>query len=329
MNNRLKALMVSGATSLLPLAFAQAASAQTVLKFAHILEINSAVHQGALAASDKLAECTAGAVTMEIFPGGQLGNEAALNNGVRVGGVDIVNSGTFFLSNEFPLIGISTLPYIFRDRDHALAYIGSDVLKGIMDDWHEATGQYLLSAYYGSAFHIMANNAYVTPGEMSGQRIRTPDSPAWTVFPIAVGAVPTPIAFGEVYLALQQGVVDGSTMSLPLVHSQKFYEVVEYMNMTYHSFEISFMIVGAHVRRALDDAQWDCLQQAADVYAETAGSLNLEAENSLRAMMTAEGMVEFVDVDLSAYQGVTAQVIADRVASGALPAEIHEAIEGL
>ena len=175
----------------------------------------------------------------------------------------------------------------------------------------------------------MSNKPYPKPGDMAGQRIRTPDAPAWTVFPKAVGAVPTPIALGEVYLALQQGVVDGSTMPLPVFHSQKFYEVTDYYNLTYHSYEITFMIVGGHVREKLNDAQWACLIEAAAAYASTHQELNLKAEDSLRAQMTAEKLVEFVDVDLAAYQKATETVIADRIAAGDLPKDVVEAIRNL
>lgn len=306
-----------------------AGSAATTLRFGHILDTNSAVHAGAVAAAEKMAACTNGEVVIEIFPGGQLGNESALNNAVRVGGVDIVNSGSFFLSNEVPIIGVSTLPYIFRDRDHALTYIQSDTLRGVMDKWEEATGQHLLAASYASAFHIMSNKPYPKPEDMAGQRIRTPDAPAWTVFPTAVGAVPTPIALGEVYLALQQGVVDGSTMPLPIYSSQKFYEVTSHYNLTYHSYEITFMITGEHVRAQLNDAQWACLEEAGAAYAAKHQEMNLEAEDSLRAQMTADKLVEFVDVDMAAYQAATASVIEAKIAAGELPAELVEEIQAL
>lgn len=325
------AILVAGGFAALCglLALGGTASAEIKLKFGHILDTNSAVHAGAVAAAEKMAACTNGEVTIEIFPGGQLGNESALNNAVRVGGVDLVNTGSFFLSNEVPIIGVSTLPYIFRDRDHALAYIKSDTLRGVMDKWEEATGQHLLAASYASAFHIMSNKAYPKPEDMAGQRIRTPDAPAWTVFPTAVGAVPTPIALGEVYLALQQGVVDGSTMPLPVFASQKFYEVTKFYNLTYHSYEITFMIAGEHVRGQLNDAQWACLGEAGATYAKTHQDRNLESENSLRADMTEKKLVEFVDVDLSAYQAATSKVIDEKIAAGVVPAELVEQIRAL
>lgn len=310
-------------------ALCASASAEIELRFGHILDTESALHKGAVAAAETIDACTSGEVTINIFPGGQLGNESALNNAIRVGGVDIANSGTFFLSNEFPLIGVSNLPYIFRDRDHALLYIKSDVLRDLMDQWHEATGQYLMSASYASAFHIMSNTPYPKPEDMEGERIRTPDAPAWTIFPRAIGAVPTPIAFGEVYLALQQKLVNGSTMPLPIVNSMKFYEVVDYLNMTYHSYEISFMIVGAHVRDMLNDDQWACLGEAAQAYADTHQNVNIEAENALRKEMTEKGLIEFVDVDLAAYQAAAAHVIEGKVEAGELPAELVEGISSL
>ncbi len=325
-----KTLLLSSAAVLLAASAVAPASAQDImLKFGHILDTEHAVHQGGLAADEALRACTNGEVGIEIFPGGQLGNESELNDMVRTGGVDLANSGTFFLSGQFPPLGVSTLPYIFRDRDQALAYVNSDVLAGLMGEWEELTGQHLMGPYYGAAFHIMSNNPYPNPEDMADEKIRTPNAPAWTVFPASVGAVPTPIAFGEVYLALQQGVVDGSTMPLPIVKSMKFYEVVDYLNMTFHAYEFSFLIVGDMVREKLTDAQWACLEEAALVYGSTAQSINLEREDALRREMTDEGLIEFIDSDLAAYAKASAHVLEEKINAGEYTRELIEAVQAV
>lgn len=304
-------------------------AAQTVLRFGHIVDTAHPVHLGAVAAAEEMAACTGGAMTIEIFPGGQLGNESALNAAVQVGGVDLINTGTNFLSNDFPLIGVTTLPYMLRSRDHALAYVGSPVLRGLMDQWQEYSGQYMLAASYGAAFNVVSNTPYPTPAEIAGQRIRIPNAPSWAVFVEATGAVPTPIALAEVYLALQQGVVDGAVLPLPVVDSQKFHEVANYVNMTQHLFEVTFMIAGEHVRGQLDDAQWGCLEQAGAAYARVQGEANIAAENRLRADLTAADLIEFVDVDAGAYRAAVQTRVDAEIAARGYPADLVAAIGAL
>ena len=139
---------------------AAGAQAQTTLKFGHIVGTDHAIHVGALAMADHVGKCSAGAVKIDIFPGGQLGNEGALIDQTKLGAVDFANSGASFLSRDFAQLGISSLPYAFRDRDHAIAYASSPVLRELMDGWEKVSGQMLLSAYYAGAFHIYGQEAF-------------------------------------------------------------------------------------------------------------------------------------------------------------------------
>lgn len=297
-------------------ALAWPAQAQVALKFGHIVGTDHAIHIGATAMAEHIGKCTNGAVKLDIFPGGQLGNESALIDQTKLGGVDFANTGAGFLSRNYAPLGISSLPYAFRDRDHALAYAKSPVLRELMDNWEKATGQILLGAYYSAAFHVYAQEAFEKPEQLKGKKIRVPDAPAWLVFYRAVGANPLPMALGEVYLGLRQGVVEGTNMPLAVGYSMKLHEVTKIINMTYHQMEIALLVTGQTLKSRLNAAQWKCVEEAGKIYAATAEKEIVRGEDDLRKLMTQQNLVKFVDVDLAAYRAATASVISDRVKSG-------------
>ena len=310
-------------------ALATGAQAQTALKFGHIVGTDHAIHVGATAMAEHVGRCSAGAVKIDIFPGGQLGNEGALIDQTKLGAVDFANSGASFLSRNLPQLGLTSLPYAFRDRDHAVAYANSAVLRELMDSWEKATGQSLLSAYYAGAFHIYAQDGFATPDSLKGKKIRVPDAPSWMVFYRAVGANPTPMALGEVYLGLRQGVIDGANLPLGVGFSLKMHEVSKVITMTFHQMEIAMLITGPHLKRKLSPQHWACVESGAKVYAEAAGKETVRAEDALRKEMTEKNMIRFVDVDLAAYQKATASIFEERIKAGEFTQQLLDRIRAV
>ena len=310
-------------------ALATGAQAQTALKFGHIVGTDHAIHVGATAMAEHVGRCSAGAVKIDIFPGGQLGNEGALIDQTKLGAVDFANSGASFLSRNLPQLGLTSLPYAFRDRDHAVAYANSAVLRELMDGWEKATGQSLLSAYYAGAFHIYAQDGFATPDSLKGKKIRVPDAPSWMVFYRAVGANPTPMALGEVYLGLRQGVIDGANLPLGVGFSLKMHEVSKVITMTFHQMEIAMLITGPHLKRKLSPQHWACVESGAKVYAEAAGKETVRAEDALRKEMTDKNLIKVIDVDVAAFQKATASVFDDRVKAGEFPQSLVDRIRAI
>ena len=310
------------------LAFAAAsdASAQRVLKLGHVYETGHPMHVGAVEAADLMKQCTGGSVSIEVFPSSQLGKETALNEQIRFGGVDIMFTGAIFGSSAYPALAISAAPYIFSDRAHALRYRTSDVFKELWQGWNDATGQHIMSAGYFGAFNVSSNSPIEKPADMKGMKVRVPDAPIWMAFPRAAGANPTPIAFAEVYLALQQGVASASVNPLPTTYAKKFYEVQEYVNLTGHLIEYVFWIVGDHVWSALSGSERTCMQRAADAYAAKSTEMVVGQEDSLREQMTKDGLIKFVEPDVAAFQAVTRQVVKDMEKDLKGPAGIVERI---
>jgi len=239
--------------------------AAETLKWAHVYEEGSGYHQTALWAADEIAKRTDGRIDLKVFPASSLGKEVEINEGLGIGAVDIIYTGPSFVERYYGPIAISDYPFIMRGWDHWLSYRGSDLFAELSDGYHDATGNQVLGLVYYGQRHVTSNKPILKPSDMEGLKIRVPNSPVMLMFPNAVGANPTPMAFSEVYLALQQGVVDAQENPLPTIKFKKFYEVQTNINLTGHILNSLLIIVSddaiarlgddeAVVREVLDDA---------------------------------------------------------------------------
>jgi tripartite ATP-independent transporter DctP family solute receptor len=221
-----------------------AASAETVLKWAHVYEVSEPYHTCAVAASDKLKAATDGRYSIEVFPASSLGKEVDINEGLGLGTVDIIYTGQLFAGRAYGPIAIGGAPYMFRDYDHWDKYRNSELFHELAKGYEDASGNHITSMTYYGQRHVTSNVEIKTPEDMKGLKIRVPNAPLYMMFPQAVGANPTPIAFAEVYLALQQGTVDAQENPLPTIQAKKFYEVQKYITLTGHISDALMTIVG-------------------------------------------------------------------------------------
>ena len=209
-------------------------SAQTALKWAHVYETSEPFHTESVWAAEEIEKRTDGRYTIDVFPASQLGKESDINQGLTLGTVDIIISGSSFAAREFPRIGVTYYPYIFRDADHLLAYAKSDIYKELTAGYEEASGHHITATTYYGTRHATANKALEKCADMNGLKIRVPDVPAYLAMPRACGANTAPIAFAEVYLALQNGTVEAQENPLTTIEAKKFYEVQTHINLTGH-----------------------------------------------------------------------------------------------
>lgn len=235
------------------------------LKWAHVYETGSAYHEVAEWAADEIAKRTDGRVEIKVFPASSLGKEVEINEGLGIGAVDIIYTGPSFVERYYGPIAISDYPFIMRGWDHWLKYRESDLFDELSAGYGEATGNHVLGLVYYGQRHVTSNKPILSPEDMKGLKIRVPNSPLMLMFPNSVGANPSPMAFSEVYLALQQGVVDAQENPLPTIKFKKFYEVQSNINLTGHILNSLLVIASdsalsrvgddeAVVREILDEA---------------------------------------------------------------------------
>lgn len=230
------------------------AAAQTKLKWAHIYETNHAYHKAAVWAADEVKKRTGGRYEIQVFPASTLGKQTDLNQGLMLGTVDIASSSTSFAAQAFPRIGVGYYPYTFRDADHLLKFARSDVFRELAEGYRQKTGVQIVSMTYYGTRHSTSNKPFKNCDEMKGLKMRVPDAPAYTALPRACGANPTPIAFGEVYLALQNGTADAQENPLTTIESMKFFEVQKNVILTGHIVDSLSTEVGPHVWNKLNEA---------------------------------------------------------------------------
>jgi tripartite ATP-independent transporter DctP family solute receptor len=273
------------------------ASAET-LRFAHVYETSEPYHKWALWAADEIEKRTDGRYTVEVHPASSLGKEADINEGLSLGTVDLIYTGNQFAGRSYGPIGIAGAPYMFRDFEHWKAYTESDLFKEIAQGYEEATGNVPLAMNYYGKRHTTSNQEIQTPEDMQGLKIRVPNAPMYMMFPEAVGANSTPIAFSEVYLALQQGVVDAQENPLPTIQAKKFYEVQDYITLTGHITDSLITIAGGPLWNRLSDEDKQIFR---DVYTEAGQKITediVQSEKDLVAWFEDQGVtVNEVDTE--------------------------------
>ena len=205
--------------------FAGPASAQTKLKWAHVYEVNEPYHTEALWAAEEIKKRTNGKYEIGVFPASQLGNENQINEALGLGTVDMIYTGVAFAGSIHKPIAITNAPFVLRDFDHWTAYRNSKLFRDIAKGYEDKTKHKVITlTYYGQRM-VTANKEIKKPEDMKGMKLRVPPAPLFLMFTKSVGANATPIAFAEVYLALQQKTVDGQENPLPTIMAKKFYEV--------------------------------------------------------------------------------------------------------
>ena len=250
------ALAIAGA-----LAFAPAALAQTKLKWAHVYETGEPYHTEAVWAGEEIKKRTNGKYEIQVFPASQLGNENQINEALGLGTVDLIYTGVAFAGSIHKPMAITNAPFVLRDFDHWKSYRESKLFRDIAKGYEDKTKHKIITlTYYGQRM-VTANKEIKKPEDMKGMKLRVPPAPLFLMFTKSVGANATPIAFAEVYLALQQKTVDGQENPLPTIMAKKFYEVQSHIMLTGHITESLLTIVGSHVWPKLSDDEKKIFQE--------------------------------------------------------------------
>jgi TRAP-type C4-dicarboxylate transport system substrate-binding protein len=198
------------------------AQSQTKLKWAHVYEVAEPYHANALWAADEIKKRTDGRYEIGVFPASQLGNENQINEGLGLGTVDIIYTGASFAGSIHKPLAITGAPFILRDFDHWKAYRDSQLFRDLAKGYEDKTRHKVVAILYYGQRMLTANREIKKPEDMKGMKLRVPPAPLFLMFTKSVGANATPIAFAEVYLALQQGTVDGQENPLPTIMAKKF-----------------------------------------------------------------------------------------------------------
>jgi TRAP-type transport system periplasmic protein len=251
------------------------ASGQPIrLRLAHVYEVSAPTHAfGTAHLGDRLAAADLG-LEVIVFPAAQLGNEAELLEQLVAGELELAVAGPSFLAMWHPPIGAFDAAYAFRDLDHMLEVARGEIAAPLWNELRRRYGVRVLDTWVYGARHITSNRPIRHPDDLRRFRLRLPGARVWQASGQSLGASPMPIAFSEVYMALQQGIADGQENPVPTILAMGFHEVQEYLNLTGHIQSSVQILINERVWRRLDEAQRKALAAAVrelgdEVYAGT------------------------------------------------------------
>jgi tripartite ATP-independent transporter DctP family solute receptor len=259
------------------------AQAQTKLKWAHVYETSEPFHKYSLWAADEIKKRTNGKYEIQVFPASSLGKESDINQGLTLGTVDIILTGASFAGNTYKPLAVTYFPFIFRDSEHLLKYAQSDVFKELAKGYDDKSGNHITALNYYGARHVTSAAArpVTKPEDMKGLKIRVPDAPAYLAFPKSLGANATPIAFAEVYLALQNGTVDAQENPLPTIEAKKFFEVQKNISLTGHIIDSLLTVVSGQTWEKLSADEKKIFTEVMQEAAEKTGREIIASEARL------------------------------------------------
>lgn len=263
------------------------------LTFAHHVQLTHPAHKVYEDFAARAAEKTNGRVKIDIFGAGQIGGLADNAEGVSIGSIDLalVDFGTLALKH--PRASVTALPFIFDDYDHVDKFVKSDVLQDLIDETAEATNVRILAFGYSGFRQIYSKDPVSSPADMKGMKIRTPEITLWIDTFEAIGAIPTPIAYGELYTSLQTGVVDACELPSESHYSANLHEVTNYVCNTGHIFtENNIGITDSLFQSMPADVQKALLEAAEEAYSYGMRTAVEEGEQKWIDKMLEEGLEE-------------------------------------
>ena len=270
---RLMSKLVFAAVAIAALTAGGPALAQQKLKWAHVYETSEPFHRWSVWAAQEIEKRTNGRYHIDVFPASSLGKESDINQGLTLGTVDMIISGLSFDARSMPRMGVGYYPYTFRDGDHLIAWSKSPAFAELTDEYRNKTGIQITAVTYYGIRQSTSNRDFNDCAGMKGLKMRVPDVPAYLALPKSCGANPTPIAFAEVYLALQNGTVDAQENPLTTIEAKKFYEVQKNIILTGHIVDSVATKIAPHVWNKLSDADKKVF---VDVTREAAASATAE-----------------------------------------------------
>lgn len=295
-----------------------------VLRVANSLDVASPVHRALLRFDERLAELSGGTMRLEIYPSGQLGNERATIELLQLGTLDMSKVSSGVMENFVPEMGVFSLPYLFRDRDHLWQTLNGEIGQEILQSAEPY--RMLGVAYYDAGFRSFYINGtdVRTPDDLAGLKIRVIQSPLFIQTINLLGGNATPLAFSEVYGALQQGIVDGAENSPMSLYGMGHYQQITSYVLDEHSAPPDILLVSTHRWNRMSEQQRSWFRQAAAESVAYQRELWLQDEGAALDSVRAAG-VDVVEVDKAPFRAAVAPIYEEMAGTplGALAERIQ------
>lgn len=298
-------------------------SSVRIIKMAHSLDTNHPVHKAMVHMSQRVDEVSGGSMRLDIYPGGQLGSERETIELLQIGSLAMTKVSSSPLEGFVPEMKVFSMPYVFRDHDHFWRVLKSDIGTELLLSGEKVRLRGLGYLDAGSRSYYSVDKPIRTPADLDGMKIRVQNSQTAVRLVRAMGGSGTPISWGELYTALQQGVVDGAENNPPSFYSSKHYEVCKYYTLNEHTSVPDIVLISSYVWHSLDPQQQQWLQQAMDEAVEYQREL-WKAASAEALQIVQDAGVEVIYPDkqpfmdsvadmLESYKGTPAYAVLERI----------------
>ena len=278
------------------------AFAATTLKISHNQDRNHPVHKSMQYMAQQVKKLTDGDLIIRIYPDGQLGTQRESMELLQNGALDMAKSNASEMESFEPSYGAFNIPYIFHDRDHYYRAMQSDVGEKILASSYDK-GFIGLTYYDGGSRSFYAQKAINSPADLKGMKIRVQPSPTAVEMVKLMGGSPTPLAYGELYTALQQGVVDGAENNPTALTNNRHGEVAKFYSQDEHTMVPDVLLISSKVWDKLPKNQQEALRKAAkesmiyhkDLWAKMTNEALKKAQNSMGVKIVQVEKQPFID----------------------------------
>ena len=282
-------------------------SSGVVLRFVHTLDTTHPVHAAIEYMGAELEKASDGEMRLKVYPGGQLGSERETIELMQLGAVDMVKTSTAPLEGFVPGMAVFGIPYVFRDDEHFLKALDSDIGRELLELGVDKKFRGLCYYDAGSRSFYTKDRPIHSPKDLEGLKIRVQNSRTSIRMIDAMGGSATPLSFGELYTALDQGVVDGAENNAPSLLSSRHYEVCKFYTLDEHTKVPDIVLISTETWDRLSEEQRGWLQAAADASVKFQRDLwRRKTEETLRILE--ENGVEIILPDKQSFREAVAEL---------------------
>ena len=287
----MKILSGAAIAAMLILGAGTASAATYTLRLGSVLAPSDPLQVAAEGFKKSVEERSNGEIEVQLFPSSQLGDTQDMMDQAQTG----ANIGTFVESSRVsvhvPQFNVMIAPYAFDNVEQLVRFTGTDLFKSWEEELTAKTGLVLLSYnWYQGPREMLTKKPIATPADLAGQRIRTIGEPLWIETVTAMGGVPTPMAFAEVYPSLQTGALDGAEVQPAAIWGAKLHEVVTDITLTDHIFLMSGLIVSDAWLKSLPEDMQTIVWEEADRWGASALKANVEGAEKIWNDIRATGV---------------------------------------
>ena len=260
------------------------------LRMAHALDVTHPVHKGMAHMAKRVQELSDGKLRIKIYPSEQLGSERECLEMLQIGSLAITKVSSAALESFVPEYKVLGLPYLFRNTQHAHKVLDGEIGKEILNSGRKYWLKGLVFYDAGSRSFYTIDQPIRKPSDLKGMKIRVMESIMSVKMIQAMGGSPTPISWGELYTALQNGIVDGAENNLPSFHLSYHFELCNYYSMDQHTTVPDVLLISTHTWEKLSEKEKDWIMQAARESVKKQRVLWARAEQKALETIKAEGI---------------------------------------